>query len=237
MIRPPALSCHACPFSDSGNQPPLTGVSSRWPSAADIPPLRLVRIGTTMPLFLADNRRIGQNKRVGGRGSELALFAPDSPTTPSGFSLFTYTGRRSVPAVSVPRASAVARSERLSVSAAVGIFPSEAPPGFSSYTRRDRGPIEATPRRGRIAYCRLFPRSRRAYFPFPHLPFLRPGGAWQRGRRTAGTSLFPRPEAWPLSASAMRRRASGVDSNATVSVYTSQGKHGKEGQKPMKHDR
>lgn len=153
MTPSPALSCPTCPdytadlltpsLVVSGSNGDTVRCSTRPGRNADIPPLRLVRILTTMPLFLAVIRGKWAICRSGQGSPKKALFAPDSSKTPSGFSPFRNTERRSVPAVSVPPACAIARSERLPVSAPVGIFSGKTPSGFSPILRRGHGPIEA----------------------------------------------------------------------------------------------
>ena len=115
--------------------------SSPGHPAADIPPWRLVELFDTMPLFLAHYGRIGQNVRAGQGRGKLSLFVSDSSKAPPGLSPFTYTGRRSVPAGSVPtRAPSVLFRMR----AGVGNFFEQNPAGVFTAHAPGSGPIEAS---------------------------------------------------------------------------------------------
>jgi hypothetical protein len=187
-VTPPALphvpSYLACPaYTADLLTPSLVGLgsagvgirrSSQGSPAADIPPLRLVTLITTMPLFLAVIRakwaicRAGQGS--GNRAYFWPSFAPDSSKTPSGFLPFRNTGRRSVPAVSVPPACAAARSERLPVSAPVGIFFRQNPVGVFTVHAPPHGPIEGSERQAKALTSAFASFRGAARFLFETLP-------------------------------------------------------------------
>ena len=155
-VTPPALphvpSYLACPaYAADLLTPSLVGLgsagvgirrSSQGSPAADIPPLRLVRILTTMPLFLAVIRAKWAICRAGQGSAKRPRFTPKTRPKQqkprSGFSVFRNTGRRSVPAVSVPPALPRIALAKDSASAAAGIFSAKTPSGFSSFQRREK---------------------------------------------------------------------------------------------------
>ena len=155
-MTPPALphvpSYLACPAYTadlltpslvvSGSNGDTVRCSTRPGRNADIPPLRLVRILTTMPLFLAVIRGKWAICRVGQGSAKRPRFTPKTrpkqqkphrgfhfSETPDGDQYPPFRSRRRVPRIALAKDSA---------SAAAGIFSAKTPSGFSSFQRREK---------------------------------------------------------------------------------------------------
>ena len=182
---PHCLSCLTCPVSGlvllppslvvSGSNGDTVRCSTRPGRNADIPPLRLVRILTTMPLFLAVIRGKWAICRAGQGSAKRPRFTPKTRPKQQkprwGFQ-FSETGRRSVPAVSVPPARAAHRPRQGQRERRGGDFFSENPVGVFIFPAPGKGPGRGAQRATRRQPFARLPNAGQGSF----LP--QPCGAW-----------------------------------------------------------
>ena len=190
------LSCLVSKAGCTAGKTLAGGSSFPGPRQPDIPPLRLVTLVTTMPLFLARTSVNWASYKGRAGEQKTARFRLDSGKTPMGFSPF----RNTAGGVQSPARGPTAVRRRMARTRPPGerrrgVFSAKAPTGFSPNQRSEDGT--------RVSDLRHLTSD---LFFFRPLFFFTPCRAWHGVRRTPRSSLTAGNRE---SARAMRRGALG----------------------------